>query len=136
MGETEEQKTRKEKTRRQFGDEFKKDAVRLFESGNSSLRQVAKDLGISNAKLFNWVDKARKERRDVGVTPDLAAEIRRLREARTSSSQWCKEILRRLSHQLGEGDRRELIYQFIDTSAAEFPVSVLCRVLCVSRSAY
>ncbi|WP_276982385.1 transposase [Ferrimicrobium acidiphilum] len=53
MGEAEGQKTRKEKTRRQFDNEFKKDAVRLFESGNSSLRQVAKDLGISKATLSN-----------------------------------------------------------------------------------
>jgi transposase-like protein len=46
MGETEEQKTRKEMTRRQFDGEFKKDAVRLVESGNLSVRQVAEDLGI------------------------------------------------------------------------------------------
>ncbi|WP_369076401.1 transposase, partial [Ferrimicrobium sp.] len=45
MGETEDQKTRNEKTRRQFDDEFKKDAVRLVESGNLPLRQVAEDLG-------------------------------------------------------------------------------------------
>ena len=48
MGEAEEQETRNEKTRRQFDDEFKKDAVRLFESGNPSLRQVAElDGGIT-----------------------------------------------------------------------------------------
>jgi transposase-like protein len=41
---------------------------------------VAEDLGISKATLSNWVDKARKERWDVGVTPDLAAENRRLRK--------------------------------------------------------
>jgi len=88
MGETEEQKTRKEKTRRQFDDEFKKGAVRLVESGNLSMRQVAEDLGISKATLSNWVDKARKERREAGVTPDLAAEIRRLSQGETSSSAW------------------------------------------------
>jgi len=65
-------------TRRQIGDEFKEDAVRPLESGNSSIRQVAKDLGIQKPTLSNWVDKARKERWDVGVTPDIAAENRRL----------------------------------------------------------
>jgi len=34
-----------------FDDEFKKDAVRLLESGNLSVRQVAEDLGISKATL-------------------------------------------------------------------------------------
>ena len=44
MGETEEQKTNDERTRRQFDDEFKKDAVRLLESGNLTVRQVAEVL--------------------------------------------------------------------------------------------
>lgn len=75
---TEDQKTRKERIRRQFDDEFKEDTVRPLENGNSSVRRVAKDLGIQKATLPNWVDKVRKERWDVGVTPDLAAENRRL----------------------------------------------------------
>ncbi len=37
---------------------------------------------------------------------------------------------------LGKGDRRELIYQFIDTSAADFPISTLCKVCQVSHSGY
>ncbi len=62
--------------------------MRLVESGNLTVRQVAEDLGISKATLSNWVDKARKERRDVGATPDLTAEIRRLSQGETSSSEW------------------------------------------------
>ena len=75
---TEDQKTRKERTRRQLDDEFKEDAVGPIESGNSSVRRVAKDLGIQQPTLFNWVDKAHKERWEVGATPDITAENRRL----------------------------------------------------------
>ena len=77
------QKTRKERTRRQLDDEFKEDAVRLVESGNSSIGRLAKDLGIQQPTLFNWVDKAHKERWEVGANPDIAAENRRL----------CKEVV-------------------------------------------
>jgi len=90
---TGEQKTRKEKTRRQFDDEFKKDAARPLESGNSSIGQVAKGLGIKQATLSNWSDKARKERRDLGATPDLAAEIRRLcKENEQLARGWIEDI--------------------------------------------
>lgn len=37
---------------------------------------------------------------------------------------------------LGQRDRRELIYQFIDIQRAEFPVTTLCRACGVSHSAY
>ncbi|SHE29662.1 hypothetical protein SAMN02745225_00193 [Ferrithrix thermotolerans DSM 19514] len=46
------------------------------------------------------------------------------------------EILQRFSHRLGKGDRRELIYQFIDIQKAEFLVSVLDRVCQVLHSIY
>ncbi|WP_245790354.1 transposase, partial [Ferrithrix thermotolerans] len=74
-------------TRRQFDGEFKKDAVRLVESGNLSVRQVAEDLGISKATLSNWVDKARKERREAGA-PQIWLQKSAGFARRTSSSEW------------------------------------------------
>lgn len=62
---------------RQFDEAVKKDAVRLVETGNSSVRTVAEDLSISRATLSNWMRKALKERREEGVTLDIVAENRR-----------------------------------------------------------
>ena len=47
-----------------------------------------------------------------------------------------KEILKLFFGLTCKGDRREMIYRFIDTEKAEFPVKLLCKVCKVSRSSY
>ena len=69
--------------RRQFTDEFKREAVALLASSGRPLLQIAGELGISPWMLRNW--RNRRERRDAGSAaalpslPDPAAEISRLR---------------------------------------------------------
>jgi transposase len=52
--------------RRKFTDEFKADAVRLALSGDRSIGQVAKDLGVIETSLRDWI---RKSKIEVGEGP-------------------------------------------------------------------
>jgi transposase len=55
-------------TRRKFDLEFKRGAVDLVRETGRPIAQVARELGINEATLGNWVDKDRKARGDDGGT--------------------------------------------------------------------
>ena len=66
-----------------YTDEFKADAVRLYEdTTGASFSMIATDLGISRATLKNWVYAARKARgvQSSRTAEDPAEELLRLRE--------------------------------------------------------
>lgn len=44
--------------RRHYDDQFKADAVRLLESGQRSVPDVAQSLGVSPNMLYRWRDRA------------------------------------------------------------------------------
>jgi transposase len=72
-----------DQSRRQFTDEFKREAVALLASSGRPLLQIASELGIPPSMLRNW--RNRREGRGAGAAPavhsvpDPAAEISRLR---------------------------------------------------------
>jgi transposase len=53
--------------RRQFTDEFKREAVALLASSGRPLLQIASELGISSSMLRNWRNRGCR----VGAAPDL-----------------------------------------------------------------
>ena len=61
--------------------EFREEAVRLVRNGGKSIGQVAKDLGIADQSLRNWVKQTEVDagRRTDGLTTEERAELRRLR---------------------------------------------------------
>ena len=68
------------RTRRRFTKEFKADAVALVLDGDRSIASVARDLGIGETNLGNWVRQARIDRGDrPGLTTGERAELVRLR---------------------------------------------------------
>lgn len=58
--------TRSKKKRRAFSPEFKAKAVRLYQSGERSIAQVAVDLDLTESSLRNWVKQAEV---DAGAGP-------------------------------------------------------------------
>ena len=75
--------------------EFRDDVVRVARMRQTSMTQIAKDFGISNATLYEWINKADV---DDGVREGLsdtdAQEIRELRRRNRVLEQEV-EILRR-----------------------------------------
>ncbi len=50
------------RTRRKFSAEFKRDAVELVLTGGKSVAEAARDLGMDDSTLGNWVKQARIDR--------------------------------------------------------------------------
>jgi transposase len=78
-----------------FPAEFRRDVVAVARKGESSLRQIAKDFGISESCLHRWLQQADI---DDGVKPGLttseSAELRELKK-RNRTLEMENEILRR-----------------------------------------
>ena len=78
-----------------FPPEFRRDVVAVARKGDSSLRQIAADFGISESCLHRWLKQADI---DDGVKPGLTtSESRELRELkrRNRTLEQENEILRR-----------------------------------------
>src|SRR3954467_3720494 len=70
-------------TRRRFDREFREGAVRIVRETGKSIAQVARDLGINEGTLGNWVNADRRARGDAAagrLSEDERAELARLRK--------------------------------------------------------
>jgi transposase len=70
------------RTRPPYPEEFRREAIRLALLGDKPQRQLAKDLGISDVTLRNWLKQERAERgeRPGGLSQDEREELERLRD--------------------------------------------------------
>ena len=66
------------RNRRKFTPEFKAEAVALVEASGGNIAAVAKELGIYDSSLGNWVRQAR-EQAEGGPSVEERAEIRDLK---------------------------------------------------------
>ena len=71
----------KKRGRQAFDESFRREAVRLAESGSMPIAEVARQLGVHQETLRNWRRKARAASADESATtvPSLEEDNRRLR---------------------------------------------------------
>jgi transposase len=81
--------------RRQFTEEFKRDAVDLVRSTGRPIAQIAQELGIYDSTLGNWVRQDRIDRGErEGLTSDERARLSRL-EAENAMLRMERDLLKR-----------------------------------------
>jgi transposase len=70
------------RTRPPYPQEFRREAIRLAQLGDKPRRRLAKDLGISDVTLRNWLKQEQAERgeRPGGLSTDEREELRQLRD--------------------------------------------------------
>ncbi|MGW6027045.1 IS3 family transposase [Streptomyces sp. NPDC055099] len=140
-----------------YSDEFKADAVALYESTPGAIyKSIAADLGVNRATLREWVLRDRERRgviaavakpgappREAVPSADPDERVRQL-EARVAELEASerklateRDILRKAAKYFAGGD--ELVisrFQFVDDHRNTYEVKRLCHVLDVNRSSY
>ncbi|MCC6774228.1 MAG: IS3 family transposase [Gemmatimonadaceae bacterium] len=132
--------------RRQFDAAFKVEAVRRLEERqavNVRLATVARDLNLRPEQLRKWAKQLAAERGSPvtavfpgeGRITSEAAEIRRLqREVETLRME--RDFLKKASGVLREGVAMSDKYAVIAAHRTEYPITLMCRVLSVSRAGF
>ncbi|MGO0577255.1 transposase [Ornithinimicrobium panacihumi] len=81
--------------RKKYDRQFREGAVRIVEETNKPIAQVARDLGVNEGTLGNWVQRARAAREGHGeLSKDDYEELRRLR-AEVAELRMERDVLKR-----------------------------------------
>jgi transposase len=96
-------------TRRKFGQDFKEGAVRLVRETGKPIAQVARELGVNEGTLGNWVALGR-QRRETGngaLDEDGRAELARLRREVAELRMRCGVLKRSVALRVDEAMGRQ-----------------------------
>ena len=63
-----------------FTEEFKREAIRLVETSDRTIAQVAEDIGIARSTLSRWLSHSREADLLSGPHDDVTKELARLRK--------------------------------------------------------
>jgi transposase len=83
------------RNRRQFTAEFKRDAVELVRTTGRPIAEIARELGIDDSTLGNWVRQDRIDRGEAeGLTTEERTRLRQL-EAENTKLRMERDLLKR-----------------------------------------
>ena len=93
--------------RRRHNDEFKREAVRLARSSGKPLSQIARELGISDSTLHDWIRKADEADRQGLSVEEVRAEKKQLAEQRREIARLKQEneLLKKAAAYFAKGSR-------------------------------
>jgi transposase len=81
-------------SRKKYDQEFKASAVRIVEESGRSIAQIARDLGVNEGTLGNWIAKARAAAEPGGLSSDEREELKQLR-AEVATLRMERDVLKR-----------------------------------------
>ncbi len=67
------------KTKRQYTEEFKREAVKLVTEQGYKISEAARNLGVHVSLLRRWKERLEAEEKGERLSPDEGEELRRLR---------------------------------------------------------
>ncbi|MET9284652.1 IS3 family transposase [Nocardia beijingensis] len=120
-----------------YPEEFRRDVVAVARKGEIPLTQIAKDFGISQSCVKNWVRQADiEDGHRPGATADESAELREARK-RIRQLEQEAEVMRRAVAYFSRDVNPKMMYPLVlDLAADKIPVAVTCRVLGFSTQAF
>ncbi len=81
--------------RKKYDQEFREGAIRIVEETGKPIAQIARDLGVNEGTLGNWVARARQAREGRGeLSRDDFEELKRLR-AEVAELRMERDVLKR-----------------------------------------
>jgi putative transposase len=126
------------RTRPPYPPEFRTEAVRMLRAGLRSPKQLAAELGCSEQTLRHWwrQDEAdRGERRDL-LSSEERQRLRELEREKQGVASGARDPEAGRGF-LCQGERSTVTrFRFVEAEAAQFPVSLLCRVVGVTRQGF
>jgi transposase len=124
---------RPKRSRRSFTDDFKAGAVRLVLDEGRTVAAAARDLGLTESSLRNWVDQARADRTKgkTGLTTEERAELATLRKD-NRELRMERDILKKAAAFFAP--EPSVVFTWIEAEKAEFPITNSVGI-CRSRPA-
>lgn len=83
------------RNRNKYDQQFREGAVRIVEETGKPIAVVARDLGVNEGTLGNWVNKARTEREGRGELPVADYEELKALRAEVSEPRMERDVLKR-----------------------------------------